>query len=235
MPVTQVDSGRTEHDAALDDAVRVFADAGFGGTTLEHVAAEAGLDAEALRSLASDTAGLYDLALARALAQITPPREVLERSHAVPVEGMRRFVDSLFHAFLDHPDAVRLLLRENLDRHVDVAELTADHRDNDVALHVERLLMVGQDAGAFRPGINADDVLALIVSLCEFQVAHASSAYAISRVNFTDQRNTDGMRRMVIDAVLAFLTSNIPHSGYDSYLVAEEPPAAPGEPEIYPG
>lgn len=231
----QVDTGRIAHDAALDAAVRVFADAGFAGTTLNQVAAEAGISTEALRALAGDTAALYHHALARALSQITPPREVLERSHAVPVEGMRRFVDSLFHAFLDHPDAVRLLLRENLDRHVDVAELSADHRDNDIALHVERLLMLGQDAGAFRPGINAEDVLALIVSLCGFQVAHASSAYAISRVNFADQRNTDGMRRMVIDAVLAFLTSNIPHSGYDSYLVAEEPPAAPGQPEIYPG
>ena len=86
---------------------------------------------------------------------------MLNRFFAVSVEGMRRFVDALYHTCLDNPDAVRLVLRENLDPAVeaDDAALLTDARE--MTLHAERLLLAGQDAGAFRPGITAVDLLAL--------------------------------------------------------------------------
>ena len=39
------------------------------------------------------------------------------------------------------------------------------------------------------------------------------------------------MRRMVIDTVLAFLTSNISYSGYESYLEATPTPTEDAEPD----
>ena len=38
------------------------------------------------------------------------------------------------------------------------------------------------------------------------------------------------MRRLVIDAVLSFLTSNIAPSGYDSYLAPDHTAVRPTEP-----
>ena len=90
--------------------------------------------------------------------------------------------------------------------------------------------MLGQDAGAFRPGICAEDVLVLVVSLCEVQVAHARTLYSVRNIDCADRRNIDGMRRLVIDAVLSFLTSNIAPSGYDSYLAPDHTAVRPTEP-----
>ncbi len=214
------ESANAELELAVDAAIVRFARDGFEQTKLETIAAESGMSKRMIHYHFGDKKGLYERAVKRAVARIAPPHEVLDRSYAVPVEGMRRFVDSIFHVFLESPDCIRLILRENLDPILDVEELTTGDRSNDITLHVERLLLLGQDAGAFRPGICAEDVLALVVGLCDLRITHASTSYAMSRIDFASQRNTEGMRRMVIDAVLAFLTSNIPHSGYDSYLAS---------------
>lgn len=213
---------------ALDAALELFARRGYAETKLEAVARQAGISKRMIHYHFGDKRGLYIQSLALAEERLTPPTAVLERSSAVPVDGMRRFIDALFHAFLDHPDCVRLLLRENLAPVLEAGESEPGQRDNLVSLHAERLLLLGQDAGAFRPGISAQDMLALVVSLCEFHVAHERGIYAAGRVDFRDRRNVDGMRRMVIDTVLAFLTSNIAYSGYESYL---RPAAAAAKPQ----
>lgn len=199
-------------------AMRMFANCGYADTKLEAVAKETGMTKRMIHYHFADKKGLYLRALHLALTQVAPPAEVLNRSYAAPVEGMRRFVDALYHAFLDNPDAVRLVIRENMDPVVEDDEAAQLPGANEVTLHVERLLLTGQDAGAFRPGVSALDVLILITSLCFFRVGTAVTAQNVGRMDVTNQRNVDGMRRLVVDAVLSFLTSNIPHSGYASYV-----------------
>lgn len=225
----------SEIDAVIDAATELFACEGYADTKMEAVAKRAGISKRMVHYHFGDKKGLYLRSLARAVQRLTPPRDVLERQSAVPVEGMRRFVDSMFHSFLDNPSSVRLLLRENLAPVLDPQETSAQRRSNEITLNLERILLFGQDAGAFRPGISAEDVLSLIVSLSEFHIIHAKNAYAIGRVDFANRRNVDGMRRLIIDTVLAFLTSNIPHSGYESYLVSDATSAKPAStaPQVY--
>lgn len=211
-----------EIERVVDTALPMFAANGFSGTKLDAVAKQSGVSKRMLHYYFGDKLGLYERVLGRASELLKPPQEVLDRSYAVPVEGMRRFVDSMFHVCAEHADCARLLMRERLNPSAGAGELGARaHSEvaSDVALQAERLLILGQDAGAFRPGISADDLLALIAALCEFQVSHPEAFYAANRIDFANHRNVEGMRRLVIDAVLAFLTSNIPHSGYESYLV----------------
>lgn len=209
---------------AVDIAIATFAREGFDATKLQSLADGADMSKRMLYYHFGDKRGLYRAALARAVRQLTPPQEVLSRSSSVPVEGMRRFVDAFFHRFLHHPDAARLVLRENLD------PVLADGDDlqlqelSEVVLHVERLLLLGQDSGAFRPGISADDILVMLCSLSIFREGNMHTTAGVLGVDLANQRNTEGLRRMAIDMVLAFLTSNIPPSGYGSYL---EPAAAP--------
>ncbi len=227
---TAVPDARAEVDSVINTALTLFAADGFAATKLDTVAQASGVSKRAIRQHFSGKKGLYLAALMRAAERLSPPQEVLERSYAVPVEGMRRFVDSVFHRFLEHPEAVKLLHRENLDPVLDIEEPSEGKRNNAVVLHVERLLMLGQDAGAFRPGICAEDVLVLVISLCEVQVAHARTLYSVTSIDFADRRNIDGMRRLVIDAALSFLTSNIAPSGYDSYLASHHQAVQPTQP-----
>lgn len=229
--VTDTVSGGPSPDSVVRAAVSAFSRDGFAGVTVETLAKLTGMTKRMIHYHFGDKRGLYLAALRYATDSLAPPENVLNRSHAVPVEGMRRFVDALYHTFLHNPDAVRLVLRENLDPVVEADDAAPLTGAREVTLHAERLLLAGQDAGAFRPGITAVDLLALISSLCFFRVGNAATAQHLSRVDMESRRNVDGMRRMVIDTVLAFLTSNISYSGYESYLEAAPAPTEAAEPD----
>ena len=229
--VDDATSGAPSPDAVVRAALGAFARKGYSGVKVETLAKKTGMTKRMIHYHFGDKRGLYHATLRLALEQLTPPENILNRSHAVPVEGMRRFVDALYHAFLHNPDATRLVLRENLDPEVKAEDASMLAGVREVSLHAERLLLAGQDAGAFRPGITAVDLLALISSLCFYRVGNAATAKHVFGVDAESRRNVDGMRRMVIDAVLAFLTSNISDSGYESYLEAAPAPAEDAEPD----
>ncbi|OEX92075.1 hypothetical protein A0K93_11325 [Corynebacterium sp. BCW_4722] len=221
--------------ASPDDVVRAalhaFAEGGYDGTRLDALAKGTGMSKRMIHYHFGDKKGLYVRALHLALSQLAPPEDIMNRSYAVPVEGMRRFADALFYAFMEHPDAVRLVIRENVDPVLEDEEAALLPGANDVTLHVERLLLAGQDAGAFRPGVSAADLLILTTSLCFFRVGSGVTALHVGRVDVEDTRNIEGIRRLVVDAVLAFLTSNIPSAGYDSYV---QPASAPDPDDAVP-
>lgn len=227
--------GGTTTSPSPDDvaaaALTAFARDGYADTKLEQLATDTGMTKRMIHYHFGDKKGLYLRALRIALSRVAPPEDVLDRSYAVPVEGMRRFVDALYHAFLDNPDAVRLVIRENVDPVLGEDEAALLPGATDVTLHVERLVLAGQDAGAFRPGISAVDVLILVTSLSSFRVGSGVTALHVGHVDVDDQRNIDGIRRLVIDTVLAFLTSNIPDSGYESYV---QPAATPAPDDAVP-
>ncbi len=230
LPAT---TGGSDTDAAAAAALVIFAREGFARTTLTAVAEESGVSTRMLHYHFGDKPGLYRAAMARAVTLLIPPQEVLNRSYTVPVEGMRRFVDAIFHRFLQNPAAARLIVRENLEPALEKGVGLEIEEVSEVILHIERLLLLGQDSGAFRPGISADDILVMVCSLCMYRESNSEIAQRITRVDLRTQRNIEGLRRMAIDTVLAFLTSNIPGSGYGSYVepdaVPVEAPASSGE------
>ncbi|WP_018582145.1 TetR/AcrR family transcriptional regulator [Corynebacterium pilosum] len=223
----------TVHDV-IDIALTGFAKNGFSGTKLDAIAKKSGMSKRMIHYHFGDKKGLYQQALATAVSRLHPPEDLLNRSYAVPVEGVRRFVDALFYRMVEQEDSLRLLQRENMDPVLKLTEISAIAEASELTLHLERLLMMGQDAGAFRPGISAEDLLALIVSLGSYRIGGRALSINLFQIDPTSRENTEGMRRFVIDAVLAFLTSNIPDSGYDSYLSATPAiPKAPAAGEIY--
>ena len=158
-------------------------------------------------------------ALSTAAQRLNPPEDALEIDTAVPVEGVRKLVDWLFRERVANPEAIRMLVWETNQQIVDPAQQAiADVAG--VALHLDRLLLLGQDAGAFRPGIYANDIFTLISSLTVYRVTNQVMVENMLGVNFNTQENIDGMHRLTVDAVLAFLTANIPDSGHESYLTS---------------
>lgn len=221
--VDNADSAVLEH--AVDIALGHFARQGYAATKLDSVAREAGMSKRMLHYHFGDKRELYRRALTRAAWSFSPPQEFLDRSYAVPVEGIRRFVDVLYNRMTQNPDSIRLFLRENLDPVLTPDEITATRNDSEVLLQIERLLLMGQDAGAFRPGISATDIVVLIASLTFFRVGNHATLDEFGQINLLSPANTEGMRRLTIDSVLTFLTSNIPNSGYESYLAHSAPEA----------
>ncbi|MDR7330053.1 TetR/AcrR family transcriptional regulator [Corynebacterium guangdongense] len=202
-------------------ALDYFAEYGYEGTKLESIARDAGMSKRMIHYHFGDKRGLYEQALIAAINRLHPLQDAFLVESDVPVEGMRVLVDALFAQFLQHPEAVRMIVMENLTQVLDIASLPPLSDESTIKLHVDRLLLAGQDAGAFRPGISADDIFTLVASLAFYRVTNTRTTANLFNIHLDSEENVEGVHRMMIDSVLAFLTSNIPNTGQASYLVAD--------------
>lgn len=211
----------TTPDDVVEVALEFFSARGFEGAKLEHIARESGMSKRMIHYHFGDKKGLYLKALSLAITRLQPDPEAMKLDSSVPVEGVRKLVDAIYDQFAEHPQSVRMMIMENIHNSVDLARIAPIRESSTVALHLDKLLMLGQDAGAFRPGISADDVFYLIASLCFYRVSAAASTQNIFSVNLYSPENQEAARQLVVDTVLAFLTANIPDCGQGSYLIPD--------------
>ena len=220
-PAADQDTTTSNIDKVVEVALETFARQGFEDTRLENIAHDSGMSKRMIHYHFGDKRGLYIRALRLAISQLRPEPQALELDSTVPVDGVRKVVEAIFRQMAAHPNAIRLLLLENLFGQADMANSNPLADQSSVLLQMDKLLMMGQDAGAFRPGISALDVYTIISSMCVFRIAYPAAFKNLYHINLKDEENNVGMQRLVVDAVLAFLTSNMRNSGGMSYLTVE--------------
>ncbi|BAU96714.1 TetR family regulatory protein [Corynebacterium suranareeae] len=217
---TESDSGHSATpEEVVATALTFFAEQGFSETKLERIAKASGMSKRMIHYHFGDKKGLYIKTVAHALNLLRPEAEAMQLDSAVPVDGVRKIVEAVYTCITKHPEAVRLLLMENLQAQDGVDSTAAYSDESNVLLNLDKLLMLGQDAGAFRPGISAEDVLVLISSLAYYRVSNKKTLKNLYALDLESEANIEGMKRIVVDTVLAFLTSNIQNTGNSSYLV----------------
>lgn len=211
-------------ERVIDAAIEEFAENGYSETKLDTISRASGMSKRMIHYHFGDKQGLYQQALGKASHNLTPAPEDLEVDSAVPVEGVRKLIDALYARYVEHPECVRLLTQESVIHSLTAASGTPVADLSAVSLHLDKLLMGGQDSGAFRPGISTNDVFTIIAALSMYRTANHSMMLDLLGVDLADEDNTEGMHRLVVDTVLAFLTSNIPDSGRESYLTTQPAP-----------
>ncbi len=205
-------------EVVLDVALKHFAELGFAEARLEAIAQESGMSKRMIHYHFGDKKGLYFRCLQLAVSKLRPAVAEMELDSGIPVDGVKKIVEAVFRHYVAYPDAVRLLVVENLMQYAHVAESQPIADQSSVTLQLDKLLMLGQDAGAFRPGISAQDVFTLITSVAIFRITMHKTTINLYGVDMMDEENTAGMARMAVDAVVAFLTSNLKNSPQISYL-----------------
>ncbi|MBV7281831.1 MULTISPECIES: TetR/AcrR family transcriptional regulator [Corynebacterium] len=202
-------------------ALRTFATHGFKDSRLKAIASESGMSKRMIHYHFGDKRGLYVRVIQRAIADLRPVIDEQALETAVPVEGMRSMAEAIYDQITAHPLAARLLVMESQQNQANM-ELSGPFADQSQAmLHMEKLLMLGQDSGAFRPGISVIDIYTIIIAPTLMRSTYYSAYLNLYNVNLLSQENTEGMRRMAVDTVLSFLTSNMQSSGGMSYLSAD--------------
>ncbi|AZA14127.1 TetR/AcrR family transcriptional regulator [Corynebacterium choanae] len=221
-PLPDSDPLQVTPEDVVDIALVRFADRGFADTKLESIAQESGMTKRMIHYHFGDKRGLYLRTLMRAFQLLRPTEDALEIESAVPVDGIQQAVEALYDTVVNHPDACRLVVMESLHKWAELEGLSPLTDHSRVILALDRLLMLGQDAGAFRPGISALDVYTIILSLCTARIAIRDTYINLYSTNLSTEDNTAGLRALVVDTVLSFLTSNM-HSSRVSYLVSDSP------------
>lgn len=228
---TDAEVSSVSAEAVVEVALHRFAQLGFEDARLETIAQESGMSKRMIHYHFGDKKGLYLAALKLAIAQLRPEPQEMELESTVPVEGVRKVVEVIFNQIIEHPDAVRFMILENLFDHANLSTASPFADQSAVLLQMDKLLMMGQDAGAFRPGISALDVYTIITAICFHHTVYAATYANLYSMDLDEAANINGTLNLVIDAVLAFLTSNLSATGEMSYLTprslaADDPAAA---------
>lgn len=214
-----IDTASPSVERVVEVAMRNFARLGFDETRLDVISTEAGMSKRMIHYHFGDKEGLYVRALQLAINQLRPEVDEWDASITIPADAITNLVEVIYKRMARHPDAVRMLNMENLFGHAKMLTTAPLADQSSILLHMNRVLMLGQDAGAFRPGISALDVYVIISSLCMFRVTNRATFTNLYATDMGSLTNEDGMERLVVDTVLAFLTANFKTPHRTSYMV----------------
>lgn len=212
-----------EYRLILDTALPELVASGMDAS-LHDIAVSAGVPAD--HPLITDVEVLYDEALRYAFRLLWPRPTDMDVEDLVPAEAVRTLVRTAYRRHRAHPDAVRLVLAENLFGHSRLSGRPDVLENSPVVLQIDRVLMRGQDFGAFRPGVSAEDVYVLITSLCAFPAAQGTTFHAHYSTDVDYGPTVEGLEKLACDAVLAFLTTSMPTTQGSSYTHAAPAAAA---------
>ncbi|MDU7288001.1 MAG: TetR family transcriptional regulator [Corynebacterium kroppenstedtii] len=211
-----------EHEEILDAALTVFSNVGYNEARLENIASASGVSKRMIHYYYGDKKGLYMECLRYAETLLHPKAEDLIPDSDVPVEAIRQLIDILVKKFFAEPRSARMLAMENL---LGILPQDADvhiFSGSPAVLQIGRLLMNGQDHGAFRPGVSAIDIYFIICALATFPAYNQSTFRSMYDVATGDETNRDGINALIQDTVISLLTTTMATREGDSYTVTTE-------------
>jgi hypothetical protein len=206
-----------EYQLILDTAIPELVRSGLAADTRD-IAVGAGVPST--HPLLQDTGALYDEAIRYAFRRLWPRPEDLDVERLVPAEAVRSLVRTAYRRHRANPDAVRLIIAENVMSRSHLEGRSDVLESSPVVLQIDRVLMRGQDYGAFRPGISAEDVYVLITSLCCFPASQGTMFHLLYGTDMDHAATVDGLEKLASDTVLAFLTTSMPTTQGSSYTHA---------------
>lgn len=203
-------SGRFE-DASLKEkiffsAIALFAEYGLNGARMEQIADKAGTTKRMVVYHFRNKETLYVQVLEYVYTQIRAAEQRLKLAQMPPVEAMVQLVEASFEYHATHPDFVRIICMENMQRGRYAQNSTVLREVNRSALTLlEDVLTRGQRKQLFNKSVSARDVHRLISS---FSFHHVANSYTFSLL-FEDGTDSAAQlahyREMAVQVVLRFI------------------------------
>jgi AcrR family transcriptional regulator len=199
------DADQTRRDI-LAAAAAEFSEKGYAGGRVDDIAARTSCTKRMIYYYFGGKEGLYAAVLEQAYGGMRDAEGALRLDELPPVEAMQRLVETTFDHHAAHPDFVRLVSGENIEgaRIVSVSATIRD-RNASVIATVAALLQRGEEEGVFRPGVDPLDLHLFISGFCFYRVSNRHTLGAIFGQDPTAPGRAQAHRRMVVEAVLAYL------------------------------
>lgn len=195
-------------DNILEVATAEFVEAGFSGARVDAIAERTKTSKRMLYYYFGSKEGLYLAVLERAYAKIRALESRLQLENQAPEEAMRSLISNTFDHDDANPDFVQLVCIENIHR--------ADHLKNSDVLRrtnsgiveiISKILERGYASRTFRKKVDPTDLHQMISAACFFRVSNRHTFGAIFNRNLMDNETKARHRQMIVDMVIAYLTS----------------------------
>ncbi|HYP82705.1 TetR/AcrR family transcriptional regulator [Variovorax sp.] len=181
--IVQRDPARTRA-RILKAAIAEFSAKGYSGARTVQIATRAKSNIRMLYHYFGGKDALYVRVLEEVLLRLRAAELQLDFESMEPTDGILKMFDFIDTHFGARPELRRLLAFENMNqaRHLNRSAVIRDAA-SPVLGHIANLLRRGEQAGVFRPGIDALHLYTAMVSLAYYSRAHAPT---LSRIFGTD-------------------------------------------------
>lgn len=190
----------------LDVATEEFATQGLSGARVDKIAARTLTSKRMIYYYFGGKHGLYRAVMERAYLGIRAEEMRHNLAQLPPREALQRLVEITFDYDEGHVNFVRLVAIENVHRAKYISGLASIRGINQsVILAVGDILERGQKAGEFRHDVKALDIHLLISAFCFFRISNRHTVEALFDCRLSDTRLRAKHRKMIVEAVLAYV------------------------------
>ena len=187
-------------------AMKEFAEKGLSGARVDEIAARTRTTKPTIYYHFGSKEKLYAAVMEEAYGEVRSKEQGLHLDDLPPLEALQRLVEVTFDHHAAHPEHVRLVCVENIERGRHITGRSSLVRRNAIAIETVRsLLERGERAGVFRQGINPWHFHLLITSFCFIRVSNRYTWNAVFEMDLWQEDDVPQQRQMIIDAIMRYV------------------------------
>ena len=187
-------------------AMKEFAEKGLSGARVDEIAARTRTTKPMIYYHFGSKEKLYAAVMEEAYGEVRRKEQGLHLDDLPPLDALQRLVEVTFDHHAAHPEHVRLVCVENIERGRHITGRSSMVRRNAIAIETVRsLLERGEREGVFRKGINPWHFHLLITSFCFIRVSNRYTWNAVFEMDLWAEQDIPGQRQMIIDAILRYV------------------------------
>ena len=187
-------------------ATREFAEKGLRGARVDEIAAQTRTTKPMIYYHFGSKEKLYAAVMEEAYGGVRSKEQGLHLDDLPPLQAMQRLIEVTFDHHAAHPEYVRLVCVENMERGRHISGRPSLVQRNAIAIETVRTLLErGEREGVFRPGINPWHLHFLINSYCFMRVSNRYTWNAVFEKDLWDEQDARLQRELIVDVVLRYV------------------------------
>ncbi|WP_449549394.1 TetR family transcriptional regulator [Lelliottia amnigena] len=192
-------------DKIFQSAIALFAEYGLNGARMEQIAEKAGTTKRMVVYHYKTKENLYLMALEYVYTQIRASEKQLSLAGLPPVEALVHLVESTFDYHADHPDYIRIICMENMQRGRFMQQSSYLRQVNRSALDLlDAILRRGKEKQLFNQTVDARDLHRLISSFSFHYVANSYTFTLLFEDGADEQAQRQHYRKMAVQVALRY-------------------------------
>ena len=189
----------------FQSAIALFAEYGLNGARMEQIAEKAGTTKRMVVYHFKNKENLYLLVLEHVYTQIRASEKALSLTGMPPVEALVNLVEATFDYHADHPDYIRSICMENMQRGRFMQQSSYLRQVNRSALDLlEEILRRGKEKKLFSETVDARDLHRLISSFSFHYVANSYTFTLLFEEGADEQAQRQHYRKMAVQVALRY-------------------------------
>ncbi|MDO9197103.1 TetR/AcrR family transcriptional regulator [Rhodoferax sp.] len=190
----------------LEVATAEFAAKGLSGARIDAIAAATKTSKRMIYYYFGSKEGLYVAVLEEAYRRMRRIESEQHLEDLEPEAALRRLVEFTFDHHSDNPDYIRLVMTENMERGMYLAQSKTIQELNVPAIQaIRKLYDRGVMQGVFRPGLDPIDIHASISALTFFNVSNQHTFGLIFKEDARSAQAVASRRNSITEMVVRFV------------------------------